>query len=489
MVGRGASALALAGMLAAATPALADRALVIGIDSYADERLAVAGTSSGADAAAIIGLLTGSLGYAPADVKTLLNADATREAIIAAFEDWLIAGTKDGERAFFYFSGLGYFQPDEDGDESDGLDETFVPFDATVGGGEPPTVAGMISDDEISALIGRLDGRSVTVAVDAGHSGLVSRQPATATGDGGVRAAALGGKTRAIVVEPAAKAQKAEGAPLDTAGLGGDVAVFTATSGGQAPLIEDGAGAFTKAFVDAIREKGADANGNGIVSNAEILAFVRDKSKAACAEKSACELGLTPTLGPATASGGTPAKEEAAAGGDKLTADAVLDFFAKGNNRGVTLEQIPASPVPLGTKNIRFRVTSPEEGSLVLLDLADDGTLTQLFPNQFTRKTGREAQIRAGGTITVPDDYYGIQFNASSANKGTLIALVTAEPIELPEAVKTRKIEVIPKAEAKAVFLPAIAEALDKPADTDADSATRSIDFSVAVLRYEILDH
>jgi len=87
----------------------------------------------------------------------------------------------------------------------------------------------------------------------------------------------------------------------------------------------------------------------------------------------------------------------------------------------------------------------------------------------------------------VPDDYYGLRFNATSPNKGTLIALVTAEPIELPETVKTRKIEVIPRAEAKSVFLPAIAAALEKPADADSDSATRSIDFSVAVLRYEIV--
>jgi hypothetical protein len=327
----------------------------------------------------------------------------------------------------------------------------------------------------------------VTVVVDAGHSGLVSRDPAAAAADDGIRAAALGSKTRAIVVEPAAKAQKAEGAPLDTAKLKGDVAVFSAASGGQAPLIEDGEGSFTKAFVDAIKEKGADANGNGIVSNAEILAFTRDRAKSACAAKSGCDLGLTPTLGPAEAAGGTPAEKSAEDGDGRLTADAVLDVFAKGNNRGVTLEQIPPSPVALGAKDIRFRVTSPEAGSLVLLDLADDGTLTQLFPNEFTRKSGRQPQISAGGTITVPDDYYGIRFNATSPNKGTLIALVTAEPIELPETVKTRKIEVIPRNEAKTVFLPAIAAALEKPVDADSAEATRSIDFSVAVLRYEIV--
>jgi hypothetical protein len=208
---------ALAGL--AATPALADRALVIGIDRYADQKFGAAGTSSANDVAAIGALLTGALGYGASDVKLLTDEGATRDAILAAFQSWLIDGTKAGERAFFYFSGQGYFEKDTNGDEADGLDETLVPFDARVGDGDPPDVAGMFSDDELAALIGKLDGRKVTVVVDAGHSGLVSRDAVTAAADGSVRAAALGSKTRSIVVEPAAKAQKAEGAPLDTAKL------------------------------------------------------------------------------------------------------------------------------------------------------------------------------------------------------------------------------------------------------------------------------
>ena len=79
--------------------------------------------------------------------------------------------------------------------------------------------------------------------------------------------------------------------------------------------------------------------------------------------------------------------------------------------------------------------------------------------------------------------------NATSPTSGTLIAVVTAEPIELPVGVKTRKIEVIPREQATEVFLPAIAAALDAPADTGADTATRAIDWSVATLRYEIVKH
>jgi hypothetical protein len=68
-----------------------------------------------------------------------------------------------------------------------------------------------------------------------------------------------------------------------------------------------------------------------------------------------------------------------------------------------------------------------------------------------------------------------------------LIALVTTEPIPMPETVKTRKITVIAKEEVTETYLPGIAAALDKPADTEADTETRAIDWSVATLRYEIV--
>ena len=98
--------------------------------------------------------------------------------------------------------------------------------------------------------------------------------------------------------------------------------------------------------------------------------------------------------------------------------------------------------------------------------------MTQLFPNGHF-KGGREGRILAGSPIVVPDDYYGIHFNATSPSSGTLIALVSNEPIELPAAVKTRSIEVIPREQAKQVFLPAIVAALDKPADAEKETATR----------------
>jgi hypothetical protein len=484
-------------LLALALPAAAaQRALVIGIDRYTDQKLDIGGSSSTNDVLAMLDLIkSNAYGYSEADILVLTDGDATRQAILDGIRTWLLDGTKPGDRILFYYSGLGHFEKDKSGDEPDGLDETLVPVDAVVVDGDPPGVTGAILDDEMIAMFRRLAGRKGTILIDAGHSGLVSSgQSKRFKTDGGFRVASLGNTvTRSIVVEPAAKAQKTEGAPIETDGLPAEIAVITATSGGQTPIVEGDKGTFTEAVVAGLKEKEADTNKNGVVSNAEILDFARDKSKAACDAKEGCELGLTPTLNASTSGEAALAVEVEGESNGKLTPDKVLDFFAKGNTHGVILEQIPPSPVHVGAKNIRFKIVSPTEGNLILLDLSDDGTLTQLFPNGFVKGGGREGHILAGSPIVVPDDYYGISFNATSPTSGTLIAIVTNEPIELPKVVtasttaKTRKIEVIPHEEATKEFLPAIAAALEAPADAGADTATRAVDWSVATLRYEIV--
>ena len=68
-----------------------DRALVIGIDNYTDP-LKLKG--SAADAAAMTSLLTDVLGFRREEVLTLTNEHATRDMILAAFDTWLLQGTK-----------------------------------------------------------------------------------------------------------------------------------------------------------------------------------------------------------------------------------------------------------------------------------------------------------------------------------------------------------------------------------------------------------
>ncbi|MEI6700906.1 MAG: hypothetical protein WCL38_04030, partial [Actinomycetota bacterium] len=57
----------------------------------------------------------------------------------------------------------------------------------------------------------------------------------------------------------------------------------------------------------------------------------------------------------------------------------MLDYFVKGNTVGVKLEQYPPSPVPLGTRDMKFRIVSPVSGNLVLLDLTTPGLTPSLL--------------------------------------------------------------------------------------------------------------
>lgn len=511
-----------AGIAAAAVPgeALAeDRALLIGLDSYADAKLGydVKGAAAN-DLAAIGGLLTAKLGYGKAQVKVLADKAATKAAILDGVADWLGKGTKPGERAYLYFAGHGYFAKDTNGDEADGLDEALVPFGAKVSGtGPKAAIDGLISDDEFATAIKALDGRHVTIVLDTSHSGTVTRAKGGAKTILAARTPQFAGATRSIVVEPAAQAQKSEGGFVEATFAAGSLTVWSAASASQAALINTDdpakpAGVFTKLYVAALAGGKADRNANGTVSNAELLQLLSAGAGAYCkAHGSRCEMGLTPRLDPAPAhglaaltkggvvkpklvaapeGGGAPKGGGVALTGSKLTIDKVTDLLAQGNTDKVVVEQIPPSPVHVGAKNIRFRVVSPHGGHLVLLNLNDDGKLIQLYPNQFSRKyeTEHTGRLLAGSPLTVPDDYYGLRFNASAPSKGYVIALVTRDPVDFGVEIKTRAIEVIPHEEAVDKVLPKLAAALGTPANTGAaDKNTAPVRYSVATLRYEIL--
>ncbi|MFB2552172.1 caspase family protein [Ensifer soli] len=415
--------------LAAGAAGAADRALLIGIGRYQNlpPEMTLHGPKN--DVPAIRDLLTGTLGFAPDAIRVLMDEQATRAAMIGGIEDWLIDGTKAGDRVFLFFSGHGLQVKDRNGDEPDGLDEAISTYDIEAVDGE---WANVVLDDDLDGLIARMAGRQVTIVVDACHSGTISRSlsPLAATGEAGAR----------FLPRPTAEA----GARPKTRGIRIDVGVVdrpeqarisgVTTWSAAAPYQvawddtrlpeEHRQGVFTAAFVAGHTQ--GDGNGNGQVSNSELLTYVKTESSAYCALEKSCQ-SLDPQLDIVeTALGADVSKpEEQVAVAPPI--EVIGDILGTVDTGDVALA-LDRDPAMKAGDIFRISVTSRDGGGLVLLDVAEDGTATQIFPNEFARKI---TPLSPGRMLTLPDDDYGFDFEASGKGRNMLVALVVADPLDL----------------------------------------------------------
>ncbi len=461
---RTAAALILSLSLFSAAEA-ADRALVIGIGTYASlpEKMFLEGPKN--DAPLIEKLLKEKLGYPADSIRVLLDKDATRAGILASIDEWLVQGTQPGDRVYLYFSGHGLQVKDVSGDEEDGLDEALSTYDIVAGDGDWSNV---ILDDELDAMLEKLKGRAVSIVVDACHSGTISRSLSTKVAD--VMESAR------FLPRPFAKPVEA----VKTRGLRVDVAVvdkpeivkengveaWSAASSYQVAWDdtrlppEERHGVFTLSYVNGHDTSAADSNGNGIVSNAELLEYVKKQSQTYCASQTQCQ-GLDPQLevnyALLGAAATTPASETAyqqpQTGGDtqqQQTADYGKVEQVKVENTQQTA-YVAADPVDavgdiLGKPQtgdvkvalssdylkkgdvFRITVTSSTGGHLILYDVDKDGKATQIFPNEAAQKI---TPLSANVPLTIPDDYYGFDFEADGPSENVLVAIVVADDVDL----------------------------------------------------------
>lgn len=119
-------------------------------------------------------------GFEKSGIIVLANSDATRKAIEKAFER-LEESVSAGDIVYIHFSGHGQQVTDIDGDEPDGLDEAFIPYDAGkvyssgVYEGENHIIDDDLNDwlSELKAAVGQKG--MVLVSMDACHSGDATR--------------------------------------------------------------------------------------------------------------------------------------------------------------------------------------------------------------------------------------------------------------------------------------------------------------------------
>lgn len=169
-------------------------ALLVGINKYQDKDISpLEGCEN--DVKMMKELLMKQYGFkddaANKDTKTLVNAQATRQAILDQFNAQLLEKTKNyyttknlnankkdqGATVVFYYSGHGATKPDVDkndnltNEEADGLDETIVPHDSKSDG------TNAIIDDEFDDLFNKLSEwtSNIVFIFDSCHSGTITR--------------------------------------------------------------------------------------------------------------------------------------------------------------------------------------------------------------------------------------------------------------------------------------------------------------------------
>ena len=166
---------ALAACFWLAEPGLTEtRALLVGVSAY-DESIGLASLRGPANDVALFRDVLARRGVA--DIRILADgvessAIPTRAAILGALGA-LAAHSAAGDLVMVTMSGHGTRQPDDNGEESDGLDEVFLPADTARSEPGAKAIPNAITDDELGAAILaiRATGADVWFVMDSCHSG------------------------------------------------------------------------------------------------------------------------------------------------------------------------------------------------------------------------------------------------------------------------------------------------------------------------------
>jgi hypothetical protein len=163
------------------------RALLVGIDYQNRSPSALIKPLCGGlnDVDDLYQLMTQDLGIPAEKIHVLRESQATRAAIINEFEQWLIEGSKAGDQLFFHYSGHGVLVPALDKNQSSDptkkndtqfhqIAEAFVPYDTTIDH-QQKRIDNIIRDSDLQPLLQQLSDRELTLFIDSCHSGGITK--------------------------------------------------------------------------------------------------------------------------------------------------------------------------------------------------------------------------------------------------------------------------------------------------------------------------
>ena len=246
-------------------------------------------------------------GFSSSDIRVLEDEEATKQGMLDALRVWLPGATQPGDRVVVYFSGHGSRVPDENGDERDDMDETFMPTDF---GRNGHRAEDMLLDDELADALARMRDRQVLLIADSCYSGTVTRSAQVDVFDRVPNA-----RPRYFPFRPASRASRSVAVVRDEEPIAEDVDVHLTLSAAlphQLAWETDGSGIFTRYFIEALTDMRADLNGNGRLTSAELINYVKPRTERWCEQVKRCrDLEFTPNFGP------EERDLRAAAGGDR----------------------------------------------------------------------------------------------------------------------------------------------------------------------------
>ncbi|MFS8036544.1 trypsin-like serine protease [Xanthobacter sp. AM11] len=411
---------------AAAHVAPGDRALVIGIDHYA-EPLTLAG--SGNDAAAVAALLVEVLGFRREQVMTLTHEKATRANILAALDAFLVQGSRAGARVHLYYSGHGFQSRVFPALRAARSGVALAPVDLDLvrsADGRVRDVANAITPAELDRVMERLADRQVTAVFDTTQiSRRTLQRPvrARAGEEGSVRAVEAVADLAPELGEIQVRAEEEPPAPAPSTVL------WFAAAADQWALVDKGPdaasaeamGAFTRRWINAMRAAVLVSGGRG-GDVQDLLGSVRSSLAQFCeGEVSLCRLGASPQLVAGAAAGKAPLASAVRAG-----VAAARSMPAIANTAGLAVDFVPGNGRTL-------RVSTRRAGYLIVLAVSADGRVQQVYPDMASLERLR----RPARELNLLSPAGGLDLPLPAGTGGALVVAVLADrpvqALDLPE--------------------------------------------------------
>jgi hypothetical protein len=430
--------LLLCGIVFSAPAWAGDRALVVGVEKYADSRVPET-PGCVLDATRTAAFLQSRYGFPASSIKVLTNEQATAASIEREFRHWLIEGTQPGDRVFFLYAGHGSQLPDDNGDEVDGLDETIAPYDVN-----PETGSGELRDDLFDELIAQLSGRRAVLVFDSCHSGTISRDIPK------LHAFPRGGGARYL---PRPDQFKALAASTEgTREIGGAMPAYSVAAAPRSRDLKRVGG-----FLDASKVK--TLSGVVVISAAsesqrayplEVGSDLRGALSFVFADEQQGEVPTLRTLKARIAKRIATLQASGKLDGDQqpqfdVISTVALDdepLFATAESAPAIALTNPISPMRLtlatgegktlyhNGEKVTYQITSDTAGYLYLLVFSSNNVATCIFPND----NDRDNQIASGSHIIPRANSYEFPVG-EPYGRDVFVALVTKERINIGDRV------------------------------------------------------